>query len=103
MVKPAATNMTITLHTPLQQHGEDGSIVKPLVIGEQMVVHTNAATAPILPHQPVAIEQDQAPKLSLSSLDVLAQHKAPDMSKLQDFTREQIALLSNRYQITRQT
>lgn len=103
MVKPAATNMTITLHTPLQR-GEESTPVKPLVIGEQVVVHTNAAMSPILPHQPVAIEQDQTPKLSLASgsADVVNQTKTSDPDKLRDFTREQIELLSNRYAITRQ-
>ena len=106
MVKPVATNMTITLHTPLQRSGDDGATVKPLVIGEQMVVHTNAANAPILPYQPVALEQDQTPKaaLSLDSTDVLAQapvRHVQTSTKLQDFTREQIELLSNRYKITR--
>lgn len=98
MVKPVATNMTITLHTPLQR-GEDTASVKPLVVGEQVVVHTNAASAPILPYQPVAVEQDQSPKLSLSegSADVVTAAKPADPDKLRDFTREQIELLSNRY------
>lgn len=100
MVKPPATNMTITL----QQNGDNLVSVKPLVVGEQVVVHTNATTAPILPHQPVAAEQDHQPDASESLLNQagLSLHKSSGDEKLRDFTEEQIALLSNRYAFTRQ-
>ena len=100
MVKPPATNMTITL----QQSGGHQVSVKPLVIGEQIVVHTNTTPAPILPHQPIAAEQDQKPVAAPESLlqqAGLALHKSSDGERLRDFTREQIELLSNRYNVTR--
>ena len=101
MVKPPATNMTITL----QQRGGTQASVKPLVVGEQIVVHTNSATLPILPHQPVATEQDHHanPLESLMQEAGMTLHKtrAGDSERLRDFTQEQIELLSNRYQIKR--
>jgi hypothetical protein len=100
MVKPAATNMTITL----QQSGESGTTVKPLVIGEQMVVHTNAADTPILPHQPVALEQDQTPAqaqpLSLERMAGLSLDRLSGDATRSDFSNSQIDLFQRRYKIT---
>jgi hypothetical protein len=101
MVKPPATNMTITL----QQRGDNLVSVKPLVVGEQVVVHTNATHAPILPHQPVASEQDHKPEVTeslLAQAGLTLEKKLSDSDRLRDFTQEQIALLSNRYHFTRQ-
>jgi hypothetical protein len=99
MVKPSAPNMTITLH----QSGGLQSSVKPLVIGEQIIVHTNATAEPILPHQPVAAEQDH----QINPLETLLQQtgvtlkKSSGSEKLRDFAEERLALLSNRYHIKR--
>ncbi|HEY1096846.1 MAG TPA: hypothetical protein VGF14_06355 [Alphaproteobacteria bacterium] len=99
MVKPPATNMTITL----QQSGGSQASVKPLVVGEQIVVHTNAASSPILPHQPVAPEQDHHanPLETLLEQAGFALRPSEGNERLRDFTNEQLELLSNRYTIRR--
>ncbi len=97
MVKPAIThNMTITL----QQDGESGMAVKPLVVGEQVLVHTNPSYIP--PHRPAAPEQDQTPvpkaALSLEKIAGFTLGRPPSGDvKLSEFTRYEITLLSNRY------
>lgn len=111
MVKPSATNMTITL----QQSGGVATSVKPLVIGEQVIVHTNATAEPILPHQPVAAEQDHhitshldmTGHSPINPLETLLEQSGMTLTKsigserLRDFAEERIALLSNRYHIKR--
>jgi hypothetical protein len=99
MVKPSATNMTITL----QQSGGDHASVKPLVIGEQVIVHTNATAEPILPHQPVASEQDHhiSPLETLLEQSGMTLTKSESAERLRIFAEQRVALLSNRYQITR--